>query len=157
MSLEPRGLATVTDLAVVAHKVFGDARGSLVPVELTGAVPFSVARLFWVFDVPDGGIRGGHAHRMCSQYLVCVKGRIEVETSDGVDTGRHVLEAGHALLLPPAIWALERYVTPDAMLLVLCDRPYEREDYIDRIGELRDFREEAQAGRTGGGPGGPRP
>jgi dTDP-4-dehydrorhamnose 3,5-epimerase-like enzyme len=133
-------LPVVGDLSVVTHRTFRDPRGSLVPIEVSTVVPFPIARMFWVFDVPAGHVRGGHAHRLCSQYLLCIRGAIEVFADDGETSATLVLEAGCGLLIPPAIWASERYLTTDTALLVLCDRAYEVEDYIDSKDEVRAFR-----------------
>ena len=64
-------LATVDDLRPVALRTFIDPRGALVPIELAQTIPFTVARFFWIFDVPAGEARGSHAHKLCHQYLVC--------------------------------------------------------------------------------------
>ena len=133
-------LATAADLQIKLHRVFTDHRGSLIPLELTNAVPFSIARMFWVFDTPSGGTRGGHAHRRCSQYLVCQRGVVEVTVDDGGARRTLALQTGACLLIPPTIWAEQRYLTPDTILLVLCDRPYEAEDYIEEVAEVRAFR-----------------
>lgn len=129
-------------LAVVRHRVFADPRGALVPIELTAAVPFPIARLFWVRDVPNGMSRGGHAHKLCSQYMICVSGRIGVGVSDTVSERAFELEPGHALLVPPGIFATETYATPDSTLLVLCDRAYEVADYVHDIAALAHWRRE---------------
>lgn len=133
-------LPVVGDLGVVVHRTFSDPRGSLVPIELSSAVPFPIVRLFWVFDVPAGNKRGGHAHRTCSQYLLCIRGAIEVLAHDGEADATFTLEPGAGLLIPPAIWAAERYLTGDTALLVLCDHAYAIGDYIDEHDDLRAFR-----------------
>lgn len=137
--------ATTADLQVRLHRVFTDHRGSLVPLELANAVPFLIARLFWVFATPAGGTRGGHAHCQCVQYLICQRGAVEVTADDGEAQRTLVLEAGAGLLIPPAIWAEQRYLTPDTMLLVLCNRPYEAEDYIEAVADVKSFREQMRA------------
>lgn len=129
--------------SVVRHRTFRDPRGALVPIELASALPFVPVRLFWVHDVPVGQTRGAHAHRVCTQYLLAMAGTVEVAVSDGDETVTFSLASGDGLLIAPGLWASERYTTHDAMLLVLCDRPYEAEDYIHTIEELRAFRANA--------------
>ena len=142
MANSARQLPVVASLAVVQHRVFTDPRGSLVPIELTRAVPFQIARLFWVRDVPAGTARGGHAHKLCSQYLICVSGRVGVAASDTVSERSFELAPGEGLLVPPGIFATETYATPDSTLLVLCDRAYETEDYVHDIATLARWRQE---------------
>ena len=133
-------LPLVGELAVVSHAGHADARGLLCPIELAKVLDFPVRRLFWVTRVPAGQERGGHAHKLCSQYLICLAGSIEVTATDGEDTAVLMLEPGQALLLKPGIWAAERYRSEEALLLVLCDQAYDRDDYITEIDAFRSYR-----------------
>ena len=100
-------LPSVKALEPVALRAFRDARGVLVPLELAQAVPFPVRRVFWITDVPAGTERGGHAHKTCHQYLVCIGGLIQVGVDDGTATRTLPLPAGSALHVPPGIYATE--------------------------------------------------
>lgn len=133
-------LPVVRDLSVATHPCHADARGALWPLELSRAVDFAPVRLFWVAQVPNGQSRGGHAHKGCSQYMICQSGSIDVEVHDGAETAAFGLQPGQALLIPPGLWASERYNGTDAMLLVLCDRPYDRDDYIASMEEFLSYR-----------------
>jgi hypothetical protein len=135
-------LPTIDDLTPVAHRQFRDERGVLVPIELSRSVPFVVVRLFWVVDVPAGTARGAHAHKICHQYLICAAGSLHVEVFDGVADRTIALAAGQALHVPPAIYAAERFDTPRSLLMVLCDRPFEDEDYIMERDELVAYRQQ---------------
>jgi len=111
-------------------KLFGDDRGTLGVVDLVGHAPFVPVRIFWISDVPTGKARGGHAHKACSQFVVCLHGRVVVDAFDGTANQRFVLEAGDFINLVPGIFATEEFVEPGSLLLVVCDRPYEADDYI---------------------------
>jgi dTDP-4-dehydrorhamnose 3,5-epimerase-like enzyme len=114
--------------------------GQLVVMQGGAEVPFAMARVFMV-RAAEGATRGRHAHRQCAQLLVCVNGAIDVECDDGVRTANYRLDtAGRGLLVPPSIWAKEDYVLPQSILMVLCDRPYEPEDYIRDYDEYRTYR-----------------
>jgi UDP-2-acetamido-3-amino-2,3-dideoxy-glucuronate N-acetyltransferase len=126
---------TVTDLPS-----FVDERGSLTVAEFSRFVPFVVQRLFFIRCVPAATDRGGHAHYRCRQYLVCQNGTIKVQATDGRSTRDFLLCDGQCLLVEPGIFATETYLTSDSILLVLCDRPFEKSDYIDTIEELVRFR-----------------
>jgi dTDP-4-dehydrorhamnose 3,5-epimerase-like enzyme len=123
-------LPTVDDLKVVALRQFADERGVLAPVELTDVVPFTVVRLFWVRDVPPGIQRGAHAHVACHQFMICGAGSVAVDAFDGVAERTVTLAAGTAVHVPPALFTTERFADSRSVLMVLCDRPYEREDYL---------------------------
>ena len=107
-----------------------DDRGSLGVIDLPGHAPFVPVRMFWIHDVPPGTARGGHAHKACSQFLVCLRGRISVDAIDGTLSRNFVLEQGDFLNLVPGIYSTETFMDEGSVLVVLCDRPYEPEDYV---------------------------
>ncbi len=127
-------------LSPVKFPIMRDDRGALISFEPDKVIPFKVARVFWVFDVPASTLRGGHAHKECYQFLVCASGAISVEITDGRDNRTHVLEAGMSLYLPPAIFSSQRFIRPGSVLTVYCDRPYDKSDYIHDIAALKAFR-----------------
>ena len=121
---------TVDDVLLIELPRFTDESGQLVVIEQGKGMPFAAVRMFTV-RAEAGALRGQHAHKRCAQLLCCVHGVIEVECSDGVRTREFVLDAGDkALLVPAGIWANERYVAGNSVLAVLCDRPYEVDDYL---------------------------
>ena len=111
-------------------RLFRDDRGRLGVVDLVGNAPFVPVRIFWISEVPAGKLRGGHAHRACSQFIVCLQGKVVIDAFDGTTDERFVLEAGDFINLVPRIFATEEFVEPGSLLLVVCDRPYEADDYI---------------------------
>jgi WxcM-like, C-terminal. len=93
-----------------------------------------------------GDIRGDHAHKQCSQLLVCVSGQIRVVCDDGLVETYHLLDSMNCgLLVPPCIWAKEEYVTDGAVLMVLCDRNYEEDDYIRDYNDFKKFVEHRES------------
>ena len=144
----PRGvtLPTVEGLVPASLPSFRDERGVLVPVELERVVPFPVRRVFWVCDVPAGASRGGHAHKACQQFLVCVAGVLTIEVYDGAAERRVALVAGDALHVPPGIFAAERYDAAGTVLMVFCDRPYDPADYLADRAVFRAHRRQLEVG-----------
>ena len=85
-------------------------------------------------------MRGEHAHKQCSQLLMCAAGKVLVTCDDGFKKSEYLLNGMHiALLIPPGIWATQEYLTNDALLIVVCDRDYESEDYIRDYSEYKKF------------------
>ena len=123
--------AAVDSLSLVKVKVFSDTRGNLAAFELAKLIPFPTARIFWVFGVPVGQIRGAHAHKVCHQFLLCAVGRITVDLFDGTSERKVLLEPGTGIHVPPDIFCAERYEEENSVLLVCCDRPYDPNDYIN--------------------------
>lgn len=128
-------LATIQDVLQLPLPQHFSADGDVVVLEEGRQVPFRVARTFTV-RARAGAVRGRHAHKHCAQLLVCVHGEIAVECDDGAARSHYLLDSGNkGLLVPPSIWGTETYRTDNAVLMVLCDRPYEVDDY------LRDYQQ----------------
>lgn len=118
---------------------YEDTNGVLCVFECGRYVPFDVRRVFTV-SARAGDIRGDHAHRKCTQLLVCVSGQIRVTCDDGSAVTQYLLDnMGVGLLVPPGIWAKEDYMVDDAVLMVLCDRGYEAEDYVRDYNDFKTF------------------
>ncbi len=103
-------------------------------------VPFPIGRVFLV-RAPAQAIRGEHAHKRCVQFIVCTAGSVEVNCDDGTDTASFSLGSWRTgLLVPAGVWATQKYIEADSTLVVLCDRPYEADDYIRDYTEFKDYR-----------------
>ena len=133
-------MTSVHDIGVDHLTVIRDPRGELVIAEFRDLVPFPVVRLFYVRDVPPGQALGGHAHVRCRQYMICQAGRIAVTLFDGEQERVMELSPGQAILVEPGIFGTESYLDPESTLLVLCDRPYEKDDYIHERDGVVGFR-----------------
>lgn len=117
-----------------------DIRGSLVAGE---GLPFVPQRFFTVFDVPSAETRGSHAHRVCEQYLICLRGEVSAIVDDGSRREEIRLDRPDiALYMPALIWGTQYRYSPDAVLLVLASHPYDNSDYI------RDYDEFLELSRT---------
>lgn len=133
-------LATVDDVRLIPLRNFADERGNLVALQPGPQLPFEIARVF-IVRASANIVRGEHAHKRCSQYMVCTSGSISLEYKDGKSRKTVVLEGSdHALLIPPGIWATQTYLQDDSGLMVLCDRPYEEDDYLRDYAEFTAYR-----------------
>lgn len=109
----------------------GDARGALVVVEASRDCPFPIARAYWVFGTGPGVRRGFHAHHKTRQFAVCVAGACSMLMEDAA--GAEILRLDspdRALLIEPGVWHEMFDFSPDCVLLVLADAPYDEADYI---------------------------
>lgn len=114
-----------------------DKNGVLHVYESGRHVPFDIRRIFTV-SAMAGDIRGNHAHKQCTQLLVCTSGTIRVVCDDGLALTTYTLDSPDVgLLVPPGVWAREDYLTDGAVLMVLCDRVYEEQDYIRDYDEFK--------------------
>lgn len=112
-----------------AHR---DARGSLVAVEPgDGALGFEIRRVYYLYDVPDGVARGGHAHRKLRQLMIAVAGRLDVTLDDGRGKTRVTLDdPSMALLVPEMMWRDMDRFAPGTVCLVLASEAFDEGDYI---------------------------
>jgi dTDP-4-dehydrorhamnose 3,5-epimerase-like enzyme len=130
---------SMTHATPIIFQKHADANGVLCVFESGQQVPFEIMRVFTVSAAADD-TRGDHAHKKCTQLLVCVSGIIHVTCDDGTIITEHILDnMGVGLLVPPGVWAKETYVVNNAVLMVLCDRGFEAEDYIRDYDDFKKF------------------
>jgi acetyltransferase-like isoleucine patch superfamily enzyme len=128
---EPVRGTSVRGVTLHRLKTVDDMRGNLSVGEFGRDIPFDVKRYFLVYDVPSMDIRGEHAHLLCEQFLIAVKGSVHVAADDGSNREQFVLDnPGVGLYLPPMTWGIQYRYSADAVLLVLASRYYESEDYV---------------------------
>jgi acetyltransferase-like isoleucine patch superfamily enzyme len=117
-----------------------DIRGSLSAGEFERSVPFKSERYFLVYDVPTAETRGEHAHRLCHQFLVAVKGSVHVVADDGLNREEFVLDRPNmGLHLPPMTWGIQYRYSSDAVLLVFASHYYDAQDYIRNYDEFKSL------------------
>lgn len=115
--------------------------GKLIAFEGTNHVPFAIERVF-VVQASASSIRGEHAHINCSQFLTCSNGAVEVHCDDGESVKVVTLDRAEiGLLVPPGIWSAQTYLTQNAVLTVICDRPYSASDYIRNYDDFLAYRQ----------------
>ena len=108
-----------------------DLRGNLSVAEYQKNVPFKAERFFWVFGVPSGEVRGEHAHRVCQQYLICVKGSLSVILDDSIKRREVLLDKPNlGLYIPAGVWGVQYKYSQDAVLFVIASDMYDSADYI---------------------------
>jgi dTDP-4-dehydrorhamnose 3,5-epimerase-like enzyme len=119
--------------------------GEVVVAEAAAQVPFRVERMF-ALTAPAGAKRGRHAHRRCSQFMVCVSGAVNVVCEDGKNQQAFMLDRrDRALLVPSGLWNTVQFLKSGSVLIVLCDRLYEADDYIHDYTEFLSLRGSVQA------------
>lgn len=120
---------------------FHDSRGSLTVAEQLHDVPFSIERAFWIYGVPSGRGRGGHAHRNLTQLLIAVHGSLTVILDDGESSTAYLLDnPSEGLLVPPGTWNILENFSAGAVCLVLVSGHYDEGEYIREYDDFRAFR-----------------
>lgn len=135
-------LALPAGVRLVRLTSLPDERGGLAIGELTELIPFECKRIFMIYDVPPGAMRGEHAHRECHQLLIATSGSVRVEVDDGMSKGEIVLDdPAVGLHLPPLTWGVQKDYSPDCTLLVLASHPYDAAEYVRDYSEFRALTE----------------
>lgn len=117
-----------------------DARGNLVAIDFNDFDSFNVKRIFYVYGVPNGNVRGEHAHKKCYQFLIAISGSMVVSLDDGNDKMDIVLDTPeNGLLVPPGIWAVQHNFSSNAILAVLASDSYDSDDYIRSYSEFVNY------------------
>lgn len=110
--------------------VIPDARGNLTFIEGDRHVPFPIARVYYLYDVPGGAQRAGHAHKELSQLILAVSGSFDLHLDDGARRETVTLNrSSRGLLLKPMVWRDITNFSSGAVCLVLASLPYDEADY----------------------------
>jgi dTDP-4-dehydrorhamnose 3,5-epimerase-like enzyme len=126
--------------------VRGDERGRLVAIEGGREVPFDIARVYYIYGTQPGTPRGFHAHRTLGQYAICVAGSCIMLVDNGRERREIRLDRpDRALFLGPMLWHEMRDFSPDCVLLLVADAPYDEADYIRDYSEFASLAEGAGA------------
>ena len=136
-------MTTVDDCQLIDLQRVYRPQGSITPVEGGKDIPFEIARVYYLYDVPGGESRAGHAHYDLEQVFVSLSGAFQVVLDDGHQTRTVELNrAYYGLYVPRLIWRELENFSSGAVCLVLASRFYEEEDYIrDHDDFLRGKRE----------------
>ena len=108
-----------------------DRRGNLTVVEQMKDIPFNISRVYWVYDVPGGKNRGGHAHKHCRELLVAASGSFNVTLDNGYEKRTFFLNHPYqGLLINTNVWRTLDDFSSGALCLVIAEDPFLEEDYI---------------------------
>jgi len=128
---------SIQDCRLIDLPKIHDPRGNLTFIESGEHVPFEIERAFWIYDVPGGSVRGGHAYRTGQELIVALSGSFDVIVDDGSHLIRHTLNRSYyALLVPNLIWREMINFSTNSVALVLASSPYSTDDYVR---DYRDF------------------
>jgi len=114
-----------------------DPRGNLTFIEGSHHVPFNIKRVFYLYDVPGGADRAGHALKNCHQFLIAMSGSFDVVVFDGKEKQRfHLNRSYYGLHLPPMIWREMDNFSSGSVCLVLASECYDENEYYRSYGDF---------------------
>ncbi|HVE71215.1 MAG TPA: FdtA/QdtA family cupin domain-containing protein [Thermoanaerobaculia bacterium] len=140
---QPAGVS-VGDCRLIDLPKILDTRGNLTFVEGVKHIPFAIERVYWIYDVPGGETRGGHAYRRLDEFLISLSGSFDVVLDDGGSKRTVQLNRSYyGLFVPRMIWRhLENFST-NAVCLILASTAYDESDYVRdyaQYGQMRQGR-----------------
>jgi WxcM-like, C-terminal len=114
-----------------------NSQGNLSVVESNRHIPFGIERVYYLYDVPGGAERGGHAHRQLQQLIIAATGSFEVELDDGYAKRQFFLNRSYyGLYVAPMIWRTVRNFSSGSVCLVLASAWYHEDDYFREYEEF---------------------
>ena len=122
---------SIDDATIVTLPRIENPKGNLTAIEEHVQVPFDIRRVYYLYDVPGGESRGGHAHRALEQFLIAVSGSFDVVLDDGIARRSFFLNRSYyGLYVPPMMWRELENFSSGSVCLVLASEPYDESDYI---------------------------
>ncbi len=116
---------------IIALPKILDERGNLSFFENQKQVPFSIARVYWIYDVPGGEVRGGHAYKTLQEVIIALSGSFDVVLNDGKEEKTFSLNRSYTgLYIPSMIWRRLENFSTNSLALIAADQPYNENDYI---------------------------
>ncbi len=117
---------------------FKKKSGTLIPISLSKNIPFKTKRVFMIYGNKNF-VRGNHAHKKCSQFLIPIYGKIKLDYFNKYSKSSILLnsEKKKGVLLKPLTWCKLTFLSKNSIILVFCDREYEYKDYIEKISDFK--------------------
>lgn len=124
-----------------------DRRGNLSFIEESNHIPFKIVRSYWIYDVPGGEVRGGHAYKKNQEFIVALSGSFDVIIDDGENRKVFSLNRSYyGLYVPSGMWRQMRNFSTNSLALILASTLYDPADYIFDYEQFKEYRNEKNNG-----------
>lgn len=121
-----------------------DPRGNLSFIEGEHHIPFSIQRVYWIYDVPGGEIRGGHGYRSLKEFIIALSGSFDVVLNDGKKQKVFSLNRSYyGLYVPNLVWRSLKNFSTNALCLILASSNYDENDYIRNFDDFLNILKDA--------------
>ena len=122
---------SIKDVKIIELPKFADPRGNLSFVEQEKHIPFVIRRTYWLYDVPGGECRGGHAYKENQEFIVAMSGSFDVVLDDGTEKKTFTLNRSYyGLYVPKGLWREMDNFSTNSLALVLSSTDYDSNDYV---------------------------
>ena len=138
-------MATVEDVKIVELPKFLDARGNLSFAEQNNHIPFEIKRTYWIYDVPGGEARGGHAFMQNQEFVIALSGAFDVVVDDGQHKKTFTLNRSYyGLYIPVGLWREMNNFSTNSLALEFGSIHYDEKDYIRDYGDFLKLKKDGK-------------
>lgn len=138
-------MATIDDVRVIELPKFLDVRGNLSFAENWKQIPFEIKRTYWIYDVPGGENRGGHAFRENQELVIALSGAFDVVVDDGINKKSFTLNRSYyGLYIPKGLWRTMGNFSTNSFALEFGSIAYSADDYIREYDEFIKLKKDGQ-------------
>ena len=124
-------MAVINDVRIIELPKFLDARGNLSFAEQNNHIPFEIKRTYWIYDVPGGETRGGHAFKKNDEFIIALSGAFDVILDNGKEKQKFQLNRSYyGLYVPKGWWREMENFSTNSVAFILSSIPYDKNDYI---------------------------
>jgi dTDP-4-dehydrorhamnose 3,5-epimerase-like enzyme len=124
-------MMSLCECLILNFPIIPDSRGNLTFVEGGRHIPFEIRRVYYLYDVPGGAVRAGHAHKSLHQILIAMSGSFDVTLDDGQEKKKyHLNRSYYGLYIPPMIWRDIDNFSSGSVCMALASEFYDEEDYF---------------------------
>jgi dTDP-4-dehydrorhamnose 3,5-epimerase-like enzyme len=127
-------MSLLNDVKLISLPKILDDRGNLSFFETNNHIPFEIERIYWIYDVPGGEIRGGHAYKSLQEVIIALSGSFDVVLNDGKEERKYTLNRSYyGLYVPKLLWRQLENFSTNSLAFIITNQPYNETEYI------RDF------------------
>ena len=131
-------MSLIENCRIIDFPKIHDPRGNLTFIEGLEHVPFDIKRIYYLYDVPGGAERGGHAHKKLHQVIIAISGSFDITISDGKSSKKfHLNRSYFGLYLCPMMWRELDNFSSGSVCLVLASEVYSESDYLRSFEQYR--------------------
>lgn len=136
---------SINEVKIIELPKFLDARGNLSFAQNNTHIPFEIKRTYWLYDVPGGESRGGHAYRETEEFVIALSGSFDVIVDDGKEKKTyHLNRSYYGLYIPKGMWREMDNFSTNSLALEFASTNYNPEDYIRNYNEFLKLKEDGE-------------
>ena len=136
---------TINDCRIIELPKFLDARGNLSFAEQNNHIPFEIKRIYWIYDVPGGEFRGGHAFKENQEVVIALSGSFDVVVDDGKRQKTVTLNRSYyGLYIPQGLWRIMKNFSTNSLALEFGSIHYNEQDYIRDYDEYLNMKRDGE-------------